>query len=317
MSENWSNMSERGSIFWIKLAGWIHKTLGRKITLVILFPFVLFFYLSGQNQRRASMSYLSLLHANNILPAKPSFFDGIRHFMAFAGSLLDRLAAWTGKISPDQVEGVEDEYFSNAKFNGKGGLILTGHLGNPDLIRAVATVNERFPVTVLMHTKNAEKYNSVINEFSPKSSIRIVEVSRIDVHVAMQLSESIERGEWVVVAADRLPPKDDKNASILATLLGQKVRYPIGPYILASALKCPVYFLVCFRTNKTKPFSIVFRKIADQISLSRKNRQKELESYANKYSECMAAAIEEAPFQWFNFFDFWDTHTTPKNPRNQ
>jgi len=229
VAESWSKISERGSVFWIQVSAWIYKILGRTATLAILSPIIFFYYLTGAAQRRASKNYLMRIHRAGLLPQKPGFFDGMRHFISFAGALIDRLAGWTGKISNQDVSGVDDTAFANAKADGRGGLILTAHIGNPDLIRAVATVKRRFKVTVLMHSGNAQKYNSVIQKFSPDSGVRVVEVSTIDMQIAMRLSEAVERGEWIVIAADRLPPRQDStDAGMDSSLLGGNIKLPVG-----------------------------------------------------------------------------------------
>ena len=308
MAENWNSLSERGSYFWVLLAAWMYKVLGRRVTLALLAPVIFFDYLTGRQQRRASLAYLRRAHEHGLIAHKPGFWSGYPHFMSFAGSLVDKLAGWTGKISADQVEGAEDPIFSAAKFNGKGGLVLTAHVGNPELIRAVATVGNRFAVTVIMHTNNAQQYNEVIRKFSPESRVSIIEVSQIDVSVAMRLSEAVERGEWVVMAADRLPPDGARHqrAAISMPFLGGQVEYPIGPYVLAATLKCPVYFLLCLRSKGKKPFKILFRHFADRITLPRGNREQALRPYMAKYSELLAEAVAEAPYQWFNFYDYWN-----------
>ncbi|WP_233355719.1 LpxL/LpxP family acyltransferase [Henriciella litoralis] len=307
MASNWTNLSERGSFIWILTTAWIYRLVGRRVTLVIISPVILFYYLTGREARRASRAYLERIHAQGLLEKRPGFWSGFRHFMAFSGSLIDKLAGWTGDINADHVEGADGAEFSAAKASGKGAMVLTAHVGNPELIRAVASVGRRFAVTVLMHTKNAEHYNAVIRKFSPDSRVKIIEVSQIDVTTAMRLSSAIENGEWVVMAADRLPPKSKASATgAPASLLGGDMYYPVGPYVLASALKCPVYFLQCIRTKGAQPFRIVFHHFADRIQLPSKARKKALRGYMDQYSQLLTEVLKQAPYQWFNFYDYWE-----------
>ncbi len=306
MAEKWEKQSERGSPFWILLSAQLYKLLGRTATLIIISPAILFYFLTGTQARRASAAYLKRAHREGLLQRKPGFWSSFRHFMIFAGSLIDKLAGWTGNVVAKDVAGADDEEFAAAKFSGRGGLLLTAHLGNPELIRAVATVGNRFAVTVLMHTENAQNYNQVMKHLSPDSSVNIVEVTSIDVATAAQLSAAVERGEWLVMAADRLPPREQKsNETVTADFLGDTIKLPIGPYVLGTALKCPVYFLVCVRTQEEQPFQIVFRKIADQMSVPRKERQKAISAYAQIYSDYLTESLKLAPYQWFNFYDYW------------
>ncbi|MCI4643488.1 MAG: lipid A biosynthesis acyltransferase [Hyphomonadaceae bacterium] len=307
MADNWEKQSERGTQFWVLFAAWLYKLAGRTVTLIIISPAILFYFFTGEAARKSSQAYLKRSYRLGMLDRKPSLWSSFHHFMTFAGSLIDKLAGWTGGIAAKDVEGADDPEFSAAKSSGRGGLVLTAHLGNPELIRAVATVENRFAVTVLMHTENAQNYNNVIKRFSPTSSVNIIEVSSIDVPTAMELSAAVERGEWVVMAADRLPPRDRKtDDAITSDFLGDTALFPVGPYVLASALKCPVYFLVCIRTRDEKPFRIIFRKIADQVTLPRRNRLNAIRGYAQTYVDFLTDAVKQAPYQWFNFYDYWD-----------
>ncbi|MFC7290856.1 lipid A biosynthesis acyltransferase [Hirschia litorea] len=306
-SENWASQSERGTRLGILISAGIYKIVGRRVSMIILAPVVFFFYLTGGVQRRASRAYLNRAYEKGLIKKKPSFWTGFVHFMAFTGSMLDKLASWTGEIDNTHVSGVDGGAFDAAKKSGRGGLVLTGHLGNPELIRAVATVNRRFSVTVLMHTQNAQQFNSVINQFSDHSSVRLIQVSEIDISVAMQLSSRVEAGEWVVMAADRPPPRGtSKESTVPVQFLGAEAQFPIGPYILGAALKCPTFFLSCIRTKSKPPFSIMFRPFADPLQLPRRDRADALQTYAQRYASLLEEALQEAPMQWFNFFDFWN-----------
>ena len=306
MPENWTNQSERGSYGWILLSARVYNLLGRRLTLLILSPAILFYYLNGRAPRQASMAYLRRAFEQGLLPKKPGFWQGYRHFMTFAGSLLDKLAGWTGKIGPEDIDGANDEAFTAAKYNGRGGLLLTAHMGNTELIRAVASVGRRFPVTVVMHTGNAEQFNAVIRKFSPDSQVRVVEVREINIGVAMEFSAAVERGEWVVITADRLPAGESREGTyLLADFLGTPARFPVGPYVLAAALKCPCYFLACIRTGAGKQFRIIFRPFADPVKFPRGNRQGAIRGYMKQYADLLVEVLREAPYQWFNFYDYW------------
>ena len=307
VSEDWTSQSERGSRFGVWLGACLFKLFGRRISMLVLSPAVFFFYLSGKKQRHASRAYLVRAYKNGLLKKKPGFWTGYSHFLAFTGSMLDKLGSWTGKIDNTHVSGVDGGEFDAAKKSGRGGVVLTGHFGNPELIRAVATVNKRFSVTVLMHTKNAEQFNSVLNQFSDHSTVRLVQVDDIDISIAMMLSARVEEGEWIVMAADRPPPNSiSESKTVPVNFLGGKAEFPVGPYILAAALKCPTYFLSCIRTDSKPPFSISFHQFADPVVLPRKGRTQALAAYAQEYANLLEGVLHEAPLQWFNFFDFWN-----------
>lgn len=216
---------------------------------------------------------------------------------------MDKLAGWLGAVGPSQVYGAEEGAFAKAKRSGQGALILTAHIGNPDVLRAVGSLARGFRVNVLAHTRNAERFNRVLARAAPASPVRLVQVSEIDLGAAMRLAAAIEGGEWVVMTADRLPPHGRDAAVATVTFLGGRARLPTGPWVLASALKCPVYTLFC--TPRGRGYELDFRLFAERLDLPRGERTEGLSDCAQRFALLMESAVARAPLQWFNFYDFW------------
>lgn len=311
MAENWSGMRERGSYWGVQFFATAYRLLGRRVCLFFLAPAITFFYFTGARQRRASQDYLQKVWRAGYLPKKPGLWEGLQHYMAFGESMIDKLAAWIGDIRSIDVDGVDDKAFSDAKANPRGGLVITAHVGSPEVIRAVATVSRRFTVNVLMHTAHAEQFNRLIERVSPDSSVRMIQVTAIDMPTAMRLSEAVGRGEWVIITGDRLPVHGDTTRSVTVDLLGAPAQLPEGPYFLGSVLKCPTYLLFC--TRRKGRFGIRFSLLGDPVSVPRKDRAGALGAYARRFAAALEAEIAATPFQWFNFYDFWGT-ATPGSP---
>jgi predicted LPLAT superfamily acyltransferase len=311
MAKGWQDVGERGAAWGVWLTAYVYRLLGRTVCRVMLAPVVAYFYIAGKAQRDASKEYLERVWRAGYLPRRPGFAMGYRHFLSFAFATLDKLAAWTGNIRLKDVEGVEDGLFHEAKVNGRGAVVISAHLGNPEVIRAIATVNKRFRVNVLMHTLHAERFNRMMQTFSPESPVRMVQVTQIDVGTAMQLSDAISRGEWVVLMGDRIAVNGGEASSVPVDFLGAPAQLPMGPFVLAAALRCPTYTLFC--TRKGERFRVKFELLADPVKLPRANRAEAIRDYASAYAGRLEKAIATAPLQWFNFYDYWPEAPAPKS----
>jgi len=303
MAENWSGQKERGTGLGIMFLAWVYRLLGRTVCRAVMAPGVFFFYLNGGDQRRASRTYLDRAYAAGHLKNKPGFWTGYWHYMAFSGAMLDKLASWMGHIKPEQVEGVHGGLFDNAKKEGRGGLVMTAHLGNPEVIRAVATLNQRYSITVLVHTENASNFQAMLERFNQKTNVRLMQIKNLDIATAVQLSERVENGEWLILTADRVAAGSGTEAMAPANFLGAPANFPIGPFVLGSALKCPSYFMVCAR--KGNRFKVTFREFADPIKLPRRQREAAIGDYVQRYADMLEEVVAETPMQWFNFYDYW------------
>ena len=127
----------------------------------------------------------------------------------------------------------------------------------------------------------------------------------------------LSRGEWVAIAADRTPVRPDGQVdrTVRVPFLGKKAPFPIGPYILASLLKCPVCTLFADRDGRT--IRIRARLFSEQIILPRKERDKALVLLAERFAQELQARALAYPLDWFNFFDFWAETSNEASPKHQ
>lgn len=313
MAQNWSDMGERGSAWGLSFVVGAYRILGRTVCRALLVPIVGFFFLTGGAQRRASADYLQIAWKQGAFKKRPGLWEGYRHFLSFGYALIDKFAAWNGDIRSTDVDGVDDGLFDHAKKTGRGALVISAHMGNPEVIRAVATVSRRFRVNVLMHTRHAERFNRVLSRVAPDSPVRMMQVSEIDVGAAMQLAAAIERGEWVVMTGDRVALGDADEKSIPVGFLGKEARFPIGPIILAAALKCPAYTM--FTVRRGKRYGVSFEKLADPVRLPRGERTQAIRDYVETYVARLEREVKSAPYQWFNFYDYWNEQDERANER--
>jgi predicted LPLAT superfamily acyltransferase len=304
----WSSMQERGAYWGMRTLAVIYRVLGRHVCLAVMYPVILYFFATGSVQRRASRDYLDHAWGAGLLPRQPTLWLSFRHFLSFGVSALDKLAAWTTRVprilpspSLQQLEAVEA--------SGQGIVVITAHLGNPDVIRAVGALNGRVPVNVLMHTEHAQLFNRLLKEMSPTSPVRAFPVTKVGVDTAIILSEAISKGEWVVIAGDRVPVAEAGRV-VSVPFLGDTAAFPQGPYILGALLKAPAYLLFCVRDGRG--FRVHFSKFADAVELPRADRIGAIRRYASLFAKALEARIAETPLQWFNFYPFWAAAPGPQ-----
>lgn len=303
-TSRWSELSERGAAWGLRLLALVYRLLGRTVCLCVMAPVVTYFYLTGREQREASREFLVRVWQAGHLPQKPTWFLSLKHFMNFAGMALDKFAAWTGGIKASQLRGDGVAALNDLVASGQGAFIVTSHFGNTDVVRAIGVLGKRVPLNVLVHTEHAQRFNRLIETFAPDASVRAVAVTQVGAETAILLSDAIARGEWVVMVGDRVPVRQDGRV-VEASFLGSPAPFPQGPYILASILKAPVYLMFCVRRRGY--FSVEFSKFADRIELPRSDRVGAITRYAARYAAELERRVLEAPLQWFNFYSFWQS----------
>jgi predicted LPLAT superfamily acyltransferase len=300
---HWADLGESTFVAGIWLLYGLHRLFGRWLFRLVLGPVVLFYWLSRPALRRDSLQYLRRLHAHSpVFAQEPGLPQGLRHVALFAETMLDKLLAMAGRYPVSQVSIVGANPLRQAAAAGQGGIIVTAHIGCLELCRALIDDGSPFRLHVLVHTAHAQDFNRILQRLNPHSQVKLIEVSEIDVSTALRLSEKVAAGEFVAIAGDRVPVRQSKTVQV--DFLGHPAAFPVGPYILAGLLKCPLYMLSCLHTDRG--YTVRFDLLAQQVLLPRGQREQALHAYATQYAAALAALLHESPLDWFNFFPFWD-----------
>ncbi|CAA7627920.1 Acyltransferase [Candidatus Terasakiella magnetica] len=298
-SGHWAGMAERGALWGLRLVAACYRLLGRRGCMAVLAPVVLYFFLTGTAQRRASRAYLGRVWRRQPGGLGQSF----AHFLDFAGRALDVLAAWSGGIAPTALESADPAGLERMAADPRGALLIVSHHGNAELARALMAPSLRQRLTILVHTRHAENYNRIVAGFNPAVAARMIQVTEIGPDTAIRLKECIERGEWVAIAGDRVPVLSAGRVARVP-FLGAAAAFSQGPYILAALLGCPVHLLFCTR-GAGRRWCLALEPFAERIDLPRIGRGQALAAYAAAYAARLEAQCRAAPLQWYNFFDFW------------
>ena len=108
----------------------------------------------------------------------------------------------------------------------------------------------------------------------------------------------------IAVLADRGRPDEPMRH---APFLGDPAPFPVGPWLLANALKIPV--VLCFGVYRGgNRYELTFEPFADTVEFPRERREAALQACVNAYAERLEAQVRNAPYNWFNFYDFWHDH---------
>ncbi|MGD8118834.1 glycosyltransferase family 2 protein [Vibrio sp. TRT 29B02] len=305
---HWSKRQEQGTIFGIKLLLAIYSLLGRKVFNLILKVVIGYYHLVGKDAKQASEIYLSQLksYAQQHSFELPEKLDSYHHLLSFGHTMLDKLAAWKGDFSVENLTIHGQENFQRMVDNKQGVVILGSHLGNIELCRALGRRHSHIKINALVFTEHAERFNSVMKAVNPSSELNLIQVSSMGPDTAILLQQKIEQGEWIVIVGDRTSTSKESR-SVWADFLGKPAPFPQGPFMLAAILKAPVYLLFGLRDDSSdKPhFNVYFEPFREQIVLPRKERQAALQQVVQDYAQRLQHYTLQAPLQWYNFFNFW------------
>ena len=209
------------------------------------------FYATAPKPRRHVLRYQTRLQTafpHTVLP-KHSVF---KQFVAFGEAVCDRFAVWQRKIRyEDLVIEDPDDIYSQVKRNERGQIFCLLTLGQYRICRALVSHHKNFRLNVLVHSKHAQAFNEALQK-AGADHIRLIQVTDLDTTLMMELNSRIEDGEWIAIAADRVPVRGEKTADI--NFLGHTAPMPQGAWLLASLLKTQVNTLFCVKQKRPLSF---------------------------------------------------------------
>ncbi|MCB9045910.1 MAG: lipid A biosynthesis acyltransferase [Chitinophagales bacterium] len=218
-----------------------------------------------------------------------------RNLIVFGQTLIDKIAVLSGVADKLTFthEGVEN--IEQLVKDGKGGILLSAHLGNWEvaghLLKRVNTV-----INIVMYDGEAEQVKQYMEQFESNRSFNIIFI-KDDISHIYEMSAALARNELICLHGDRFRPG---NRTMEHEFLGEKANFPAGPFILASKLKAPVCFVFAFKqTNFHYHFYAYPPKVYEGRGTTGMNIM------LDEYVQVVEQKIKEYPAQWFNYFDFW------------
>lgn len=305
---HWAHIDEFSFVAGMRLLFWLCRIAGRWPVRLILYPILLWYFFSKPAARLASRDYLQRVAERSTgLNFAAGKLSVLRHFAAFAESILDKMLLWSGLFETDSVQHHGQSLIAAEVGKRRGALLICCHLGNLDLCRVLSQQLAGFKMTVLLHTKHAQRFNRLLAQLNADSQLNLMQVTELTAATAVLLSEKIARGEFVAIAGDRIPVTT-KPRIAMAQFFGAPAPFPVGPYILASLLQCPVYLVFTLRREEAS--EIHFELFRESIHLPRAERERALAELVADYAMRLEHYCRRAPLQWFNFYQFWRLPTT-------
>nr|WP_256378116.1 glycosyltransferase family 2 protein [Pantoea sp. Ap-870] len=306
---HWAATPERRGQWGLRFMLWLYQRAGRLPFILLLWPVVAVYWLSGRAARAASQQWLTrvqaVAHQQQIALPRP--LSSYCHFLRFGNSMLDKVASWRG----DLQWGRDIDFAPGAEAvirgaEGKGQLILASHLGDIEACRAMAKQVSGLVINALVFTDNAQRFRAVLESIAPQAGVNLLPVSDIGPDTAILLQQKLDAGEWVAIVGDRTAVQRQRGGErrvVWSEFMGQPAPFPQGPFVLAAALRCPV--LLMFALRQQGKLRVHCEAFADPLPLPRNGRQQALQAAVDRYAARLQHHALLAPLDWFNFYDFW------------
>ena len=220
-----------------------------------------------------------------------------RNYYIFAQTLLDKVVVMAGIDNKLSYEFDGEENLREIVRRGKGGILLSAHVGNWEaaghLLKRLHT-----RVNVVMFDGEQQQIKDYLESVTGRRNLNVILV-KPDLSHVYAMGEALQNNELICLHADRFL---EGNKTVKRSFLGEDASFPLGPFILAASFKAPVSLVFAFKVTHVH-YHFYGSSILQCGDLETKAEFRE--RLLTAFVEALDQKVKMYPEQWFNYFNFW------------
>ena len=225
-----------------------------------------------------------------------SLFKIYTNYYLLGQSIIDKVVVMSGIKNNFTYDFDGEENLREIASLQRGGMLLSAHIGNWDIAGHLLKRLET-RIHIIMFDGEQEKIKEYLDNITGKKSINIIFIKNDLSHI-YEISDAFSNNELVCMHADRFL---EGSKTMTNDFLGEKARFPMGPFILASKFKVPVSYVFAVKENNLH-YHFFASKIKNYDNVE---KPVVMEKMLSEFAIEMEEKIKKYPEQWFNYYNFW------------
>ena len=189
------------------------------------------------------------------------------------------------------------KYLNEVLQKGKGGIIVSAHLGNWEIAGGVLPMLG-FPLSVVALAHQDPRVNALFNAQREVFGTMVIQA---DVVAVRRVLEHLHKNRLVTILADR----DFRNHGIMMDFFGRKTMIPKGAAFFSMRTGAPIIPGFFFHTDDDHFVINVYPPIEPPHVQDGKITDEAARDYIQKYLTIIEDEIRKNPSQWLLFREFW------------
>ncbi|ANH84074.1 lipid A biosynthesis acyltransferase [Niabella ginsenosidivorans] len=261
----------------------------------LLLRFVAFYYfLFSARANRAIRYYLrQRLHFSGLKAIRLRYCN----YYWFGQALIDRIVLMAGIKNKFTFNFDGEAYLKEMVAGGKGGLLLSAHIGNWEIAgHLLKRLNTK--IHIVMYDGEQQQIKEYLNSVTGERNAHIIIIKDAISHI-YEIMEALNNNELVCMHSDRFLPG---NKTLSADFLGAPAAFPAGPFTIAAKLAVPVSFVFALKESATH-----YHFFATPGAIYKDRPQKDNpEAILADFIEQVTLKVQQYPDQWYNYYPFWE-----------
>jgi predicted LPLAT superfamily acyltransferase len=272
------------------------QLLGHRAALVLLRGVIGCYVLFSKKIHHTTGHYLSRRFPGQ--SGLTRWLNTYRNVLSFGQVLVER--GWLGMSGNGRLQGTFIGYKKLIGLidEGKGVILLTGHVGNWQSVLAHLS-DLPVPVNALMQYDNEAAAKHYFDLKKKGRRFNLIDAEG-EFGGMVDAIGALQRGEIVSIMGDRYI----KGSSSTVRFFGDDVRVPDSAYLLAASAGAPVAVVFAAKTG-IDTFALRLWDYFYPEYGTRSERGSMMQECSARYFRALEGYLGEYPYQWYNFYDFW------------
>ncbi|MBK9355677.1 MAG: lysophospholipid acyltransferase family protein [Bacteroidetes bacterium] len=287
----WQGKSKSNTLGY-KIFVFLLKNLGLGAAYFLLF-FVAFYYFifSTSSSKHIYYFYNKILKFGKMR----SLVMLYTNYFKLGQTLIDK-TAMIAKIKTNFTYTFEGRnYLEELAKKGKGGLLLSAHVGNWEAAgQMLEHLNTK--INIVMYDGEDENIKKYMDGVTGKRTFKIIYVKEDLSHI-FEIKKALASNELVCIHADRFLPE---NKIITGEFFNKPVKFPYGPFLLSLKMNAPTVFVFAFKESKNHYH--FFSSSPVEYSKSKGDTEQII---LEAFIKDLESKVARYPTQWFNYHDFF------------
>ncbi len=281
--------------FYVYLAGqWLVRILPIKAAYAFASFLADMHYIFSKTDREAVRANLNAIYGKNVAPKK------VRQVFRNFGLYLVEFFTMTKQVTPayikSHVEFVHKERVDAVLRQGKGGIVISAHLGNWETASAILS-SLGYPASIIALPHKDTRVNAFFNHQREFFGITVFPTT-----TAVRRSlEHLKKNRLIALLVDR----DFGQKGMMMDFLGRKAMIPRGAALFALKTGAPIIPTVFVRKDKENFQFVFYEPIEPPIVPEEGITDEMISALIQRYLRVVEIAIRKYPTQWLMFKEFW------------
>jgi lauroyl/myristoyl acyltransferase len=183
--------------------------------------------------------------------------------------------------------------------NGRGFLLVTGHVGNWEM-GAVTLRSHNLTPAVVGQPELSPRVQEMRSELRARLGVESIDIGS-SMATAFKVRAAVDAGRAVALLVDRAYPEDQ----VVVPFFGRPTPFLRSPALLARFCDCDVLPGFFLRSPDGSYFNVWGKPlVADRSAAPEEDARRMM----TRVAADLEAVIRAHPTQWFNFYGFWDAN---------